>query len=49
MRSLSAIPLYALLIFVAIVLFIEVGRRVGARHLAADPEGARTGIGAIEG
>ncbi|WP_397459724.1 DUF4239 domain-containing protein [Pseudomonas asplenii] len=49
MRSLSAIPLYACLIFIAIVLFIEIGRRVGARHLAADPEGARTGIGAIEG
>ncbi len=31
------------------MLFIEIGRRIGARHLAADPEGARTGIGAIEG
>ncbi|WP_248803964.1 DUF4239 domain-containing protein [Pseudomonas sp. MWU13-2100] len=49
MRSLSAIPWYALAIFVAIVLFIEIGRRIGARHLALDPEGARTGIGAIEG
>ncbi|WP_338522333.1 DUF4239 domain-containing protein [Pseudomonas batumici] len=49
MHSLSAIPWYALAIFVAIVLFIEIGRRVGARHLALDPEGARTGTGAIEG
>ncbi|NWE25658.1 DUF4239 domain-containing protein [Pseudomonas gingeri] len=49
MRSLAAIPLYALAIFIAIVLFIEIGRRIGTRHLAADPEGARVGIGAIEG
>ncbi|KIH81224.1 hypothetical protein [Pseudomonas batumici] len=49
MHSLSAIPWYALAIFVAIVLFIEIGRRIGARHLALDPEGARTGTGAIEG
>ena len=49
MRSLSAIPWYALATFVAIVLFIEIGRRIGARHLALDPEGARTGTGAIEG
>ncbi|MEF9672346.1 hypothetical protein QNM99_08275 [Pseudomonas sp. PCH446] len=37
MRSLSAIPWYALAIFVAIVLFIEIGRRIGARHLASTP------------
>jgi len=49
MRSLSAIPLYALAIFLAIVLFIEIGRRIGNHHLALDPEGARTGTSAIEG
>lgn len=49
MYSLSAIPWFALAIFIAIVLFIEIGRRIGARHLALDPEGARTGTGAIEG
>ncbi|WP_434560436.1 DUF4239 domain-containing protein [Pseudomonas sp. Z5-35] len=49
MHSLTALPFYGLAIFIAIVLGIEVGRRVGNRHLAQDPDGARQGIGAIEG
>lgn len=31
------------------LVMLEAGRRVGALRLAADPEGARTGVGAIEG
>ncbi|WP_260957604.1 bestrophin-like domain [Pseudomonas citri] len=49
MLSLTALPFYGLAIFIAIVLGIEAGRRVGNRHLALDPDGARQGIGAIEG
>jgi hypothetical protein len=36
-------------LFAGMLVFQEVGRRLGARRLAADPEGARTGLGAIEG
>jgi hypothetical protein len=36
-------------LFVGLLVFLELGRRFGARHLARDPEGARQGIGAIEG
>jgi len=39
----------ALGLFGGMLLLIEIGRRVGVRRLAADPEGARTGTGAIEG
>lgn len=41
--------LVALTLFLGILLMLEVGRRVGARRLALDPEGARAGIGALEG
>src|SRR5206468_4373221 len=36
-------------LFFGMLLLIELGRRVGNRHLAKDPEGARAGVGAIEG
>jgi hypothetical protein len=36
-------------LFIGMLVLIEVGRRVGARRLAQDPEGARTGISAVEG
>ncbi|MDB6442265.1 MULTISPECIES: DUF4239 domain-containing protein [unclassified Pseudomonas] len=49
MHSLTALPVYGFAIFIAIVLSIEAGRRIGNRHLALDPEGARQGVGAIEG
>ncbi|UVJ43708.1 DUF4239 domain-containing protein [Pseudomonas sp. LS1212] len=49
MQSLAAAPTYALVIFAAIVVLLEVGRRIGERQLSLDPVGARTGIGAIEG
>ncbi|MBD0683831.1 DUF4239 domain-containing protein [Pseudomonas sp. PSB18] len=49
MHALTVLPFYGVAIFIAIVLGIEAGRRIGNRHLAQDPEGARQGIGAIEG
>jgi hypothetical protein len=41
--------LWGLGVFLGMLLLLEVGRRVGAWRLAADPEGARTGVGAVEG
>jgi hypothetical protein len=42
--SLSAAGLFA-----AMLVLLEIGRRVGARRAAADPKGARAGLGALEG
>jgi hypothetical protein len=39
----------ALGLLLGMLLLIEAGRRIGVRRLAADPEGARAGTGAIEG
>jgi hypothetical protein len=39
----------ALGLFLGMLALIEAGRRIGVRRLAADPEGARAGTGAIEG
>jgi hypothetical protein len=36
-------------LFVGVLVLLEVGRRLGARRLARDPEGARTGVSAVEG
>jgi len=41
--------LVALGLFFGILVFLVVGRRLGERRLADDPEGARSGIGAVEG
>src|ERR1700675_930574 len=41
--------LLALGVFVGMVILQEVGRRVGHRRLARDSEGARAGVGAIDG
>jgi hypothetical protein len=40
--------LYAFALFVGMLILLNVGRRIGARHLASDPKGARTGTGTIE-
>jgi hypothetical protein len=40
---------FAALLFVGMLALLELGRRIGARRLARDPEGARTGVGAVEG
>jgi len=35
--------------FVALLAMLEAGRRISARRIAIDPEGARAGLGAVEG
>lgn len=40
---------YAGTLFLGMLLLLEVGRRLGKRGLARDPEGARAGIGVVEG
>jgi len=42
-------PLFAGVTFVGILVLIEVGRRLGIRRLSDDTEGARTGLGPVEG
>lgn len=37
------------IVFVGMLACLEVGRRVGLRHLARDPEGAKQGIGVVDG
>jgi len=41
--------LFAVSLFLGMLVLLEVGRRVGNRRLEKDPEGARTGISAVEG
>jgi hypothetical protein len=41
--------MFAGVLFVGMLVLLEVGRRVGVRHVARDPEGARYGLGIIEG
>ncbi len=36
-------------LFVGVLIMLEVGRRIGGRRLARDPQGARTGVSAVEG
>lgn len=43
------VVLFAGGLFLGMLLFQEAGRRLGERRLAADPEGARTGLGGVEG
>lgn len=46
-RVVSA-PLFAAGLFVAMLLFLEAGRRLGMRQIARNPEKAATGLGTIE-
>jgi hypothetical protein len=39
----------ALGLFLGMLILLEVGRRIGARRLAEDPEGAEAGVGTVEG
>ena len=41
--------LFALCLFLGMLLLMEVGRWIGIRRKAVDPEGASAGVGAIEG
>ena len=36
-------------LFVGMLALLDVGRRIGNRHLAIDPDGARTGVAAVDG
>jgi hypothetical protein len=44
-----ALLLIGVTLFVALLAVLELGRRLGIRRMAVDPEGARAGIGAVEG
>ena len=46
--ALSA-SLFTLGLFLGMLLLLEIGRRIGVRRLAKDAEGARVGVGAVEG
>lgn len=41
--------LFALALFLALLLFLEIGRRLGIRRMARDPAGARVPLSAVEG
>jgi hypothetical protein len=43
------ISLFSVSLFLGMLLFLEFGRRIGIRQMAKDPEGARTGLGAVDG
>jgi hypothetical protein len=48
MDRMVASAFFAFALFVGMLILLNVGRRVGAKHLASDPKGARTGTGTIE-
>jgi len=41
--------LFGIGLFVGMLILLEVGRRIGMRRLAADPQGAEAGVGTVEG
>jgi hypothetical protein len=43
-----ASALFSFALFVGMLILLTVGRRIGAKHLASDPKGARAGTGTIE-
>ena len=46
--ALSA-SLFTLGLFLGMLLLLEIGRRIGVRRMARDAEGARVGVGAVDG
>jgi len=36
-------------LFAGMIVLLEIGRRIGVRRIAADPEGAKSGTGAVDG
>jgi hypothetical protein len=44
-----AISLFTVGFFLGMLLLLEVGRRIGMRRIARDPEGARVGVGTVDG
>lgn len=49
MSIILVVGLFAGGLFAGMLLFLEAGRHLGERRLEADPQGARTGLGAVEG
>jgi hypothetical protein len=49
MSIVLSVVLFVVGLFAGMLLLQEAGRRLGVRRLAADPEGARAGLGAVEG
>jgi hypothetical protein len=43
------VSLFAVGLFLGMVILLEVGRRIGVRRLVQDPEGAEAGVGTVEG
>ena len=41
--------LFAFVLFIGIVLLLDIGRRIGVRRMASDPDGARAGVAAVDG
>jgi hypothetical protein len=41
--------LFTLGLFLGMLLLLEIGRRIGVHRMRRDPEGARVGVGAVEG
>src|ERR1700756_4946497 len=48
MRPVVATVLFIGVLFLGMLALLEVGRRVGLRHLARDQAGARAGVGILE-
>ena len=49
MNYIAFTSLLTVALFVGMVLLLEIGRRIGVRRIADDPEGAQAGIGAVDG
>lgn len=49
MSYVSVTLLLTAALFAGMVALLEIGRRIGVRRIAADPEGAKSGTGAIDG
>jgi hypothetical protein len=43
------VSLFTVGLFLGMLLLLEVGRRIGMRRIAQDPEGARAGVGTVDG
>lgn len=46
---LIVVPLLCVGLFLGMLLFIDIGRRIGARQRSADPDGAHLGVGVVDG
>jgi CDP-diglyceride synthetase len=49
MSYIAVTLLLTVALFAGMVVMLEIGRRIGMRRIAADPEGAKSGTGALDG